>query len=531
MKVGLKGKLMAIVLVPIVVMCVGVCVIASYFAEQALIRANEKQLEVAVNGFITIDAAEQYDNVGIYLDQNVDITIFEGDTRAASSIAGSVGTKASEKVIEAVLKQGQTYFNPDVDVNGQRYFGYYLPTETGMVFAGKPRADVQSVINELTMYILVIGLVFLIFTTAIAYIVVGRTAKTILTVSETVNQVANGDLTGSTVPIKGSDEVAKMDGFVKKMLGNLNGVVSNINVVGANVTGAAENLKDTAGSTLQASKEIAKAIEEVAVGSTQMAQVVSDVNSSVNLVQESNGDIQKSIINIVECSERMTVNCNSMKEKIEAVNVSSENMTESVKSIADKIKATNEVIAQMVDIVKSIDEIASQTKLLSLNASIEASRAGESGRGFSVVAGSIRDLSEKTSEDLSSIKAIIEDITADFKECAESIEEVVANNDSNIKGISDVIRSFESVNEDIVETGRRVEEIDRAIENTVKEIDNIAAEVEKLEETSESNAAATEEVNAAVEELTALMHDVESNAVSMTDQAESLSKSIGSFKV
>lgn len=531
MKMGLKAKFMLIVLIPMTILCVGISLIASNFAEEALIRANEVQLRLAVGGYMTADESVYNDNVNVYVNQGVDITIFEGDTRIASSIAGSVGTKASDAVKAEVLDKHQDYFSTNVDVNGQKYFGYYMPTETGMVFAGKPQADVQSVVNQLQTAIVLMGVAFLLVAGAIVYIIVSRVCKTILSVSDTVNQVANGDLTGSTVPIKGHDEVAKMDGFVKKMLKNLNGVVSNINVVGGNVTGAAENLKDTASSTLMASREIAKAIEEVAAGSTQMSQVVSDVNSSVTQVQAGSGDIQRAIVNIVECSERMTVNCNSMKEKIESVNVSSENMTDSVKSIADKIKATNDVIAQMVDIVKSIDEIASQTKLLSLNASIEASRAGESGRGFSVVAGSIRDLSEKTSEDLSSIKAIIEDITADFKECAESIEEVVVNNDSNIKGIADVIRSFESVNEDIVETSRRVEEIDRAIENTVREIEHISMEVEKLEETSESNAAATEEVNAAVEELTALMHDVESNAVSMTDQAESLSKSIGSFKV
>lgn len=531
MKIGLKAKFMMIVLVPMTILCIGICVVASYFAEQALIRANRTQLQIAVEGYISRDEAAYIDDVNVYQDQGVDVTIFEGDTRIASSIGNSVGTKASQTVIEEVLNKRQEYFGTNVDVNGEKYFGYYVPTETGMVFAGKPKSDVQAIMNDLQLATIIMGMCCLVVASVVVYIIVGRVCKTIISVSDTVNQVASGDLTGSTIPIKGYDEVAKMDGLVKKMLQSLNGVVSNINVVGGNVSGAAENLKDTAGSTLQASKEIAKAVEEVAIGSTQMTQVVSDVNSSVTLVQESTSDIQKSIDNIVEYSEHMTVNCNSMKEKIQSVNVSSEHMTESVRSISDKIRATNEVIAQMVDIVKSIDEIASQTKLLSLNASIEASRAGESGRGFSVVAGSIRDLSEKTSEDLASIKAIIDDITSDFKECADSIEEVVANNDNNIRGIADVIRSFESVNKDIDETGRRVAEIDKAIGNTLREINNITAEIDKLAETSESNAAATEEVNAAVEELTALMHDVESNAVSMTDQAESLTRSISTFKV
>ena len=370
MKIGLKGKFLIIVLVPMTVLCVGISLVASYFAEQALINANRLQLTLALNGYVAACGTGYSDQVDMFVNQGVDITVFEGDTRIASSIKGAVGTKASEAVIDEVLNKHQEYFSTNANVNGESYFGYYLPTETGMVFSGKPKADVQSVMDQLQMAIIIMGIIFLIVAAVIVYIIVSRVCKTIISVSDTVNQVASGDLTGSTIPIKGHDEVAKMDGFVKKMLKNLNGVVSNINVVGGNVSGAAENLKNTASSTLQASKEIAKAVEDVAVGSTQMAQVVSDVNSSVTMVQSSSNDIQKSIVNIVECSERMTVNCNSMKEKIESVNVSSENMTESVKNIADKIKATNEVIAQMVDIVKSIDEIASQTKLLSLNAYI-----------------------------------------------------------------------------------------------------------------------------------------------------------------
>lgn len=524
MKIGLRGKLLSLVLIPMVVLCLAVTGLSVILAERALIDANEVQLQIALQGFLS-------DELDTYRDMDVDITVFEGDTRVESSIEGVVGTKASEEIVEKVINQRQTYFSTDVNVNGVEYFGYYIPTENGMLFAGKPQADVSVSLANLMSTIVFSSLALLAVASVIAYIIARRIARAIIRVSETITQVADGDLTGSTVPMKGFDEVAKMDGSVKKMLVNLNDVVSNIHSVGSIVSGTAQTLKDTAGSTLSASEEISRAIEEVAAGSTQIAQVVSDVNASVGTVQENNNEILRSVVNIVDCSGRLTDNCGSMKEKIQSVNSSSENMTESVREIAQKIRETNAVIAQMTDIVKSIDEIASQTKLLSLNASIEASRAGESGRGFSVVAGSIRDLSEKTSEDLASIKAIIDNITYDFKACADSIEDVVLNNDNNIRGIAEVISSFESVNADILETSRRVDEIDKAIGNTVREIECVSQEVVSLGDTSEANAAAAEQINASIEELTALMHDMEANAVTMSGQAESLENSIRTFKV
>lgn len=525
MKMGLRTKLVSLVIIPLVILSIAVSIFAAFIARESLIRSTETQLKVAVDGF------ELDNDLMVYKEMDIDITIFEGDTRAASSIEGAVGTKASQEVVDTVIGKNQSYFSTNVNVNGSSYYGYYIPIEGGMLFAGKPQAEVESTFVQLLLAILGIGVAFMLVASVLAFIVASRIAKSILVVGETVNQVANGDLTGNRQPIRGYDEIARMDGHVKKMLTNLHEVVTNISSVGSHVHGTAGELKDTAASTLNASEEIAKAIEEVAVGSTQMAQVVSDVNASVTLIQESSNNIQHSVADIVNYSGRLHDNCESMRDKIQSVNASSENMTESVQNIADKIKATNEVIAQMVDIVKSIDEIASQTKLLSLNASIEASRAGESGRGFSVVAGSIRDLSEKTSEDLSSIKTIIDNITTDFKECADSIEEVVVNNDNNIKGIAEVIKSFESVNTDIEETATKVDEIDRAVEQTVNEIHNIIDEVERLSDTSESNAAASEEINASIEELTALMHDMEGNAADMAEQAENLAQSMSSFKV
>jgi methyl-accepting chemotaxis protein len=524
MKLGLKTKLMMLVMIPMCVLGIIVSVFAASLAREQLIEANETQLKIAVQGYLR-------DDVSAYKAMDVDVTMIEGDTRVDSSITGAVGTKVSDEVVKKVLNQKETYFSTDVDVNGVAYYGYYIPTDDGMIFAGKPQADAEASVNQLVTTILLLSLGILVVALIIAYILARRIVKSILSVSDTVDQVAKGDLTGDTVPMKGSDEVAKMDGSVKQMLSSLNGVVTNIHSVGAHVAVTAENLRETAGSTLSASEEIERAIEDVAAGSTRMAQVVSDVNSSVTSMHKNNDEILQSISNIVDCSGRLDNNCSSMKDKIESVNISSENMTESVRNIADKIRETNVVIAKMVDIVRSIDEIASETKLLSLNASIEAARAGESGRGFAVVAGNIRDLSEKTGEDLASIKVIIENITDDFKVCSDSIDEIVANNDRNIDGINEVITSFRNVNEDISETSRRVSEIDNAVHNTVQEIENITTEVEKLGETSESNASAAEEINASIVELTELMHDMENNAVDMAGQADKLTESIKIFRI
>ena len=90
-------------------------------------------------------------------------------------------------------------------------------------------------------------------------------------------------------------------------------------------------------------------------------------------------------------------------------------MTSQISGIAAKINDTNDAIKHMTEILNVIEEIASQTDLLSLNASIEAARAGEAGHGFAVVAGNIKTLAENTSSELSNIKEIIDSLTKSFE--------------------------------------------------------------------------------------------------------------------
>ncbi|MCM1119577.1 MAG: hypothetical protein NC543_09480 [bacterium] len=106
----LKQKLIMLVLIPVVVLGFGVGIFAFIQARSALVQTIEGQLQVACEGYS--------DDLYAFKDMDIDITVFEGDTRAYSSIEGVVGTKASEEVIRTTLNGGRTFFSPDVMVNG-----------------------------------------------------------------------------------------------------------------------------------------------------------------------------------------------------------------------------------------------------------------------------------------------------------------------------------------------------------------------------------------------------------------------------
>lgn len=519
----LKQKMIMLVLIPIVVLGLGIGVFAFILAQKAMVESIEGQLRVACEGYSG--------NLYAFKEMDIDITVFEGDTRAASSIEGVVGTKASPEVIETTLNGGRTFFSPDVLVDGRDYYGYYIPIEGGMLFAGKPQADVKATLTQLLVAILAISVFIIVLVSVVAYIIVHKMAKSIIGVSNTISRVADGDLTGEVSSISGRDEISAMNNSVGNMAQKLKLIVTDISTVSQNTQSSVKNLRDTAASTLSASEEIAKAIEDVAQNNTSQAGIVADITNEIVVMKQKTSDIVACVQDIGRCSTGLTENCNDMRVKIESTQETSELMSESVVGIKEKIDATNRVIAKMSEILASIEDIASQTNLLSLNASIEAARAGEMGKGFSVVADSIRTLSENTAKELEGIKGIISNITEDFKQCADSIDIVVENNSESMKGIKEVIISFKQVDEAIRNNSAQVDAIGKAVAETQEQMASISDQVTVLGDVSESNAAASQQINASIEELTALMHSVDQSTVVLTQEAESLIEELSMFKL
>ena len=133
-------------------------------ATQLVVRIQET-LETAVEGYS--DDVNYLRNIG----KDIDITLFEGDTRVESSIEGVIGTQAGAEVIECVLGNQEQYFDDDVLVNGVPYYGFYKPIPGGMIFAGKPKVDVDTFMGDIAIKMIGFGLaVYVVCVLAAAWI-------------------------------------------------------------------------------------------------------------------------------------------------------------------------------------------------------------------------------------------------------------------------------------------------------------------------------------------------------------------------
>ena len=375
---------------------------------------------------------------------------------------------------------------------------------------------------------------FAVIIAIVAYILIKKIILVIDKVKVQLTRVAQGDLTG------------KLEGRISQRNDELGAImVRNTNIAMDSFRSSMLSVKDTtdaveSGSTdmkektenaVNANEQVATAIGNVAAEVSQQASAVDQMIENVASLADAGKAVSTAVEEALQYMKQLDGNSADMKAKMESMSEESAHMDVNVQEISEKIDVTSKGIQEMETILGSIEEIASETNLLALNASIEAARAGDAGRGFAVVADSIKGLSENTSNELENIRKIISTLVENFKECEKCIELVVKSNQSSTESTKDVIESFRIINNDVVSTNEKLTVVHETDEKMMKDIMEIDSQVKVIGQAAESNAAATQEITASSEELTALLTNISSTCNSMTGYVDNLVKDMNQFKV
>ena len=375
--------------------------------------------------------------------------------------------------------------------------------------------------------------IFAVIIAIVAYILIKKIILVIDKVKVQLTRVAQGDLTG------------KLKGRISQRNEELGSMVRNTNIAMdsfrssmlsvKNTTDAVESgstdMKEKTENAVNANEQVATAIGNVAAEVSQQASAVDQMIENVASLADAGKAVSTAVEEALQYMKQLDGNSADMKAKMESMSEESAHMDVNVQEISEKIDVTSKGIQEMETILGSIEEIASETNLLALNASIEAARAGDAGRGFAVVADSIKGLSENTSNELENIRKIISTLVENFKECEKCIELVVKSNQSSTESTKDVIESFRIINNDVVSTNEKLTVVHETDEKMMKDIMEIDNQVKVIGQAAESNAAATQEITASSEELTALLTNISSTCNSMTGYVDNLVKDMNQFKV
>lgn len=325
------------------------------------------------------------------------------------------------------------------------------------------------------------------------------------------------------------DEVGNIMRAVLKLRGELTAVVTELKNQSGNLFEQSDSLSKSASDTMNNMKDTDRAVDEMANGATMLAQEtqsasenVIEIGNMIDKVNDNTEELAKDADNMKELGENAE---NILRQLI----AGQKEMVTHIGVVNDKTHEANKAAGKISEVVNLITEIASQTNLLSLNASIEAARAGEAGRGFAVVAENIKQLAEQTTSSAADIQDIIHDLEQKSDETVEKTEAV--NNIVN-KQSEDMKQTADILNQVITGITGLIDKIDSiavSVANMDKSKENVVDVIGNLSSVSQENAASTEETSASTTMAMETVKKIADEAVNLKDIAQELEDRMKQF--
>ncbi|MCR5144140.1 MAG: cache domain-containing protein [Lachnospiraceae bacterium] len=439
-----------------------------------------------------------------YKEDNVEVTIFKGDERYITSLLNedgsrNIGTKADPE-IWAKCQAGETVQKEGVVIGGKEYYVFYTPIYDengevwGMSFAGEPMETVEAAEHKIMISSAVTSSILMLAFLAIALLIANLVSKPIKTLALASEKLAEGKLNTKfaaksnikeiTMLIDGirdlQDALKTAVGTVKNSAGSLGLAVVEVDTkTGHNVESVGQ-INDAINEVADTSQVVAESAQNMAEKAVQLGDDIENLNENIGILKTASDEI-------------ITANSEAAKY-METVLKSSDDSVAAVTTISEKIMETNDAVTNISESVQLIDEIASQTQLLSLNASIEAARAGEAGKGFAVVAESIKQLAESSADNAAKINDIVKNVTAVSSETVREAEKV--------KEIIDEQRGY------ITETQGKFDVLSDSVNTSVEGINAISAMSDELNTIKNEITSSTTELGAISQELGASAEEV-----------------------
>lgn len=488
--------------------------------------------------------SQKQDGIDKFTDDNdADIAIFYGVDSKVTSLRDSnnkrmLSLKAPDSVWEKV-KTGETYKADHIDIDGVDYTGVYLPLKNyngnivGMLFAGEPRTAITSFIIQKVIALVGVTIIVLLVIAVISLMLSRKIANALVTVNRLFVSLSNGDLTMKVDPnmLKRNDEIGEMAGSVQALISKLNGIVTGLTESADQLYKSGDEMAATASQSSKATEEISSAVEDISKGAVSQAEEIQNASSYIANMGKLIEEIVEKVSNLTQAANVMgNAGDTSMNTMVE-LSESNDHTTEAVNKIADQIELTNESVGKIGEAAAFITNIADQTSLLALNASIESARAGEAGKGFAVVASEIQKLASQSDEAAGEIKQIIEKLKQESEKTVEEMNSTKLLINEQVVKLNATRDSFVDVSDGINVSRQETAAIEinaGSCDDARQQVNDVIANLSAI---SEQNAASAEETTASMQELTATISMLSTTANDLMKISEKLNSEMKFFKI
>ncbi|MGC7931509.1 methyl-accepting chemotaxis protein [Lysinibacillus sp. VIII_CA] len=392
-------------------------------------------------------------------------------------------------------------------------------------------ADVMVAGQNKQLIGIVVGILIFVIAIIVELLSARGISRPIITLTERLQQMTNGDLSGPPLKIQSKDEVGQLMAATNTMADILNRLLQHIQTVSNDVATQSEELlqsttevKTGTEQIVNTMTEIAGGTEELASHTTAIATSMNDFAGKVTAVHQSNKDVQHYSQDVKALAKEGRDLMSSSTKQMGAIQ-------RIVKDAVDQVDGLSKQTQEISKLVTVIQSIASQTNLLALNAAIEAARAGEQGKGFAVVADEVRKLAEQVSFSVGDITNIVRNIQDDSNRVTASLEQGYGEVEKGTMQITTTNATFHHIADAIEAIATNIEQTSSELDDVVHNTDTINKSVDEMAAISEQSAAGIQETTATIEQAASSMEEIKHSSEYLAEMAEQLNSLIRRFKL
>lgn len=426
------------------------------------------------------------------------------------------------------IKKGHLYLNE----KGTNFLYLYaqIPDSNWFVVSNIPTTFIRSESLAIRNTILYVSLFIFILAIVISIFISRGISTPLARLKELMKKAKEGNLDISIYD-NFSDEISDLSNNFNEMVENIRQLVTKVNASSNQVLTSAEKLSEMSYAYYTSSEQVAISMGQISEGASSQA---ADNHKALGHVTALSDDIKR-VSKDMEAVSKIIYNTKYLSknalESVEILNEKSRQTSKVSEEIVNQINSFYTDMKEIQKIVKFIGGISEQTNLLSLNAAIEAARAGDAGKGFAVVAEEVRKLADQTNNSLTSINNSIQNIQskADITFIsANKTKEIV---EDQLNAVNDTDNSFKEIfmsMENIINITREFEiSVSKILESSIKSLEAI----NDISTVSEETAATVEEITTTTQQQIEGISEVSSQSKLLSQMAQELNSSISYFKI